>query len=150
MPGNPKPLVRRQGGIAVRGTAVGLKSERGGDYRILFIDNKVAPGDTIDVNERLEETKQEILKSVPLGRVTGERAVSLTDEGGNVHPGRELQIDGDDFGKEMKYTCRIYMVGTRMIISFTGVEQQHFSEFHPNSTKFLDSLRITASIPPVE
>lgn len=42
------------------------------------------------------------------------------------------------------------MVGHKMVIAFTGVSQEREAEFQPKSKRFFDSLRITASIPPVK
>lgn len=149
MPGTPQPITRQENGITIRGAAVDIKPERGGRYGILFLDDKIAPGDAIDIDRLFEGPKQKMLNGVPFGRLTDERTLSITDAGGNEHPGRELQIDGTVLSKEMKYVYRIYMVGTKMIIAFTAMEQKYAEVFQPNSAKFLDSLRITAAVAPL-
>lgn len=154
MPGEPEPVNRVQNGVSIQGAAFELQTLRGysgGAFTVLYADNDMELGEFFDVDDWFQWREIRLMQAT-LSSMSGrieDRPISITDEGGNVHPGREYQVKALVTGREAQFTYRIYLVGDKVITALTAVGMKHEQEFQPHAARFLDSLKITASIPSV-
>lgn len=155
MPGPPQPMNEFRNGFSIQGVMVVLGKymwEFGGMYVVIYSDHQIVPGDIPNADTWFQHSHSELLQAMfpsGMGEID-ESIISITDRGGNVHPGREYRIRGELDGKKMSMICRIYIVGEHMIAAFTAGPTRHDRALQPRYTTYFDSLQITDSVAPFE
>lgn len=147
MPGKPNVASRTKDGVSTKTATVEFKNPKAA-FGFTYADIPTAPKSQLDVERGLAGAKQGMLQRLPPGsKITKERSVSLTDAGGNVHRGTEFTIRSQIKGDQVEFVYRIYFVSRQMAMMFTVVPANEANARRGDTTKYLDSLAVTASIP---
>ncbi|HSG71477.1 MAG TPA: hypothetical protein VLA12_13735 [Planctomycetaceae bacterium] len=153
MPGKPKQSSQFQAGISI--TQFMLETRRPERAFGLMHASMPVPAGVIgglsaaDVDNVFHESKQGMILAAPGARVLSENKISVTDSAGNMHPGVELSVAMPYQGKQLQFVYRLFLVGSKMVITLAGAEERNFSDSKADFDKFLNSLKITQPVTPI-
>ncbi|HUG17861.1 MAG TPA: hypothetical protein VMM56_02720 [Planctomycetaceae bacterium] len=153
MPGKPMQSSQFQAGISI--TQFMIETRRPERAFGLMHASLPVPAGAIgglsaaDVDNVFRESKQGMILAAPGARVLSENKISVNDSAGNIHPGVELSVAMPYQGKQLQFVYRLFLVGSKMVITLAGAEERNFSDSKADFDKFLNSLNITQPVTPI-
>jgi hypothetical protein len=118
-------------------------------FGLIYQDLPIPPGMGFDVNAGFQGGKEEMLRKIPNSQLEQEVKISVVDQGGTTHPGVELHIAGEVNRVEFYAIYRIFLVGRKMIVTFSGCDRDHRNAYRNDMLRYLNSFRLTGNFQPI-